>query len=217
MADEAPRWRRRKTARPDEIITAALEEFADKGFAAARLDDIARRAGVSKGALYLYFDTKADLFRAVARTVVSPNLQAVLGAAESFDGPFAAIAPALLARVAQTIGASRLPAVVKMVIGESGNFPDLARIWHDDVVAVTLKALSGMIARAQARGEIAPGEPRYYAFSLIGPLLIGVLFAEVFGPDAAGTPDLSALAAQHARTVLRGMLTPSSQSLEQTS
>ena len=72
----------------------------------------------------------------------------------------------LLARAAQAMGDSRLGAVVKMVIGESRNFPDLARIWHDDVVAFMLDLMTGLIARAQARGEVAPGDPRLYAFSL---------------------------------------------------
>jgi AcrR family transcriptional regulator len=208
MTAEAPRWRRRKTARPDEIVAAALEVFADKGFAGARLDDIARRAGVSKGALYLYFDTKEDLFRAVTRTAVTPNLRAVLDAAQAFDGPFAQLAPVILGRMALVIGSSRLPAVVKMVIGESRNFPDLARIWHDDVVAVAIGLLSGLIARAQERDEVAPGDPRLYAFSLIGPMLVGGLFLEIFGLGVADPPDLQALAAQHARTVLHGMLNP---------
>src|SRR5580692_4260119 len=74
MPDDAPRWRRRKTARPGEILDAALTVFAEHGFAAAKLTEIARRAGVSKAALYLYFETKDDLFRAVARSLVASNL-----------------------------------------------------------------------------------------------------------------------------------------------
>jgi hypothetical protein len=104
------------------------------------------------------------------------------------------------------LGASRLPSVVKMVIGESRNFPDLARIWHDDVVGPMVGLLAGTVARAQARGEVAPGDPRLYAFSLMGPLVMGVLFAEVFGDAGDGPPDLPALARQHARAVLHGML-----------
>src|SRR5271168_794258 len=107
MADDPPRWRRRKTARPDEIIGAALEEFADRGFAAARLEDIARRAGISKGSLYLYFETKEDIFRAVARAALARNLEAVRAPAEAFDAPFSKLAPAMLARAAEVIGGSR--------------------------------------------------------------------------------------------------------------
>src|SRR5271155_5836891 len=121
MPDDPPKWRRRKTARPDEIIAAALEEFADRGFAAAKMDDIARRAGVSKGSLYLYFETKEEIFRAVVQVSVAPNLRAIADAAEAFDRPFDQLALMLLARAAQVIGAGRLASVVKMVIGESRN------------------------------------------------------------------------------------------------
>ena len=207
VTDDPPRWRRRKTARPGEIIVAALEVFADNGFAGAKLDEIARRAGVSKGALYLYFETKEDIFRAVVREAVTDNLQAVRAAAEAFDGPFAQLAPMVLAGAAEVIGSSRLPSVVKMVIGESRNFPDLARIWHDGAVSVAIGVLSQFIARAQARGEVAPGDPRLFAFSLIGPMVTGVLFREVFGEAGTDPPDLRALAASHARVALHGMLT----------
>lgn len=122
MTNHPPKWRRRKTARPDEIIGAALEEFADRGFAAAKLDDIARRAGISKGSLYLYFATKEDIFRAVARAALARNLEAVRATAEAFDAPFSQFAPTLLARIAEVIGPSRLPAVVKMVIGNCETF-----------------------------------------------------------------------------------------------
>ncbi len=97
--------------------------FAEKGFAAARLDEIAARAGISKAALYLYFETKDELFRAVAREAVTPNLEAVRSMAHAFPGPFSDLAPLILARVADIGASSRLPAVLKMVIGESRNFP----------------------------------------------------------------------------------------------
>jgi len=204
---DAPKFRRRKTARPAEIIEAALSVFAATGFAAARLDEIARRAGVSKGALYLYFETKEDLFRAAVRAAVTPNLEGIRAVAEAFDGPFAQLIPMILTRAAQAMSVSQLGAVVKMVVGESRNFPDLARIWHDDVVAFMLDLMTGLIERAQGRGEVAPGNPRLYAFSLAGPMVMAVLYREVFGGgDGADPPDLQALAAQHARTVLHGML-----------
>lgn len=206
MTQPKPRWRRRKTARPGEIIAAALEVFADKGFAAAKLDDIAERAGVSKGALYLYFETKDDIFRAVVRDAVAPNFMAIKSAADAFEGPFAELAPMLLGRAAVMLTTSRLPAVARLVIGESRSFPDLARIWHDTIIFMALNTLTELIARAQAKGEIRPGDPRNFAFSLVGPMVMGALFREVFGPVADQPLDLEALAAQHARTVLEGML-----------
>jgi AefR-like transcriptional repressor, C-terminal domain len=93
-----------------------------------------------------------------------------------------------------------------MVVGESRNFPDLARIWHDDVVAVMLDLMTGFITRAQASGEVAPGDPRLHAFSLAGPMIMAVLYREVFGDAVTDAPDLAALATQHGRTVLHGLL-----------
>jgi AcrR family transcriptional regulator len=208
VADDEPKWRRRKEARPGEIVDAALEVFGEKGFAAAKLDDIAGRAGISKATLYLYFDTKEEIFRAVARTAVASLLQAFEGQAEGFDESFVELAPRILSRAARMMASGRVPAIARMVIGESRNFPDLARIWHDDVVTSVIEMLTGIIARAQARGEVAPGDPRLHAFSLMGPMVMAMLFGEVFGGVSANPPDLQALADQHARTALRGLLIP---------
>lgn len=201
-----PKWRRRKESRPGEIVAAALAVFAEKGFAAARLDDIATRAGVSKGALYLYFETKQDLFAAVVRDAVSPNLAAVEAMASTLDAPFAQVARMLLGRAAEMMIASPVGPVAKMVIAESRNFPELARVWHDEVVARMLGVLTGLIERAQAAGEVRPGEPRYHALSLIGPLLMGLLWREVLEPAGARPLDLRALAQQHVETVLNGLV-----------
>ena len=206
MLPGQPKWRRRKDARPGEIVAAALEVFAEKGFAAARLDDIAARAGVSKGALYLYFETKQDLFEAVVRDAISPNIAAVEAAAQAMDLPFAQVSRMLLARAADVMSTSAIGPVAKMVIAESRNFPDLARIWHDAVVSRVLAVITGLIARAQARGEIRPGDPRFHALALIGPLLMGVLWREVLVPVGAEPLDLTALARQHIETALHGLL-----------
>ncbi len=206
MPPGQPKWRRRKEARPAEIVAAALEVFAEKGFAAAKLDDIAARAGVSKGALYLYFETKQDLFTAVVRTSVAPNIEAVEEAARNLALPFATLARMLLTIAAERAATTQIGAVAKMVIAESGNFPDLARVWHEEVVGRALAAVVGVIERAQARGEVRPGDPRLHAFSMIGPLLLGVIWREVMAPAGAPPVDLRALAAQHIDTALTGML-----------
>jgi transcriptional repressor AefR-like protein len=102
----------------------------------------------------------------------------------------------------------QVPAIARMVIGDSRNFPDLARIWHDDVVTSVIGMVTGIIARARARGEVAPGDPRLHAFSLMGPMVMAMLFREVFAGVGANLPDLQALADQHARAALRGLLMP---------
>jgi AcrR family transcriptional regulator len=204
--DTSPRWRRRKTARPGEIVAAALAVFAEKGFAAARLEDIAARAGVSKAALYLYFETKTDLFRAVVAEAVAPNIERIRPLAEGYQGRFADALPLVLGRLALAAEAAPLGGVAKMVIGESRNFPDLARVWHDTVASQGLALLAGMIGRAQDRGEVRPGDPRLMAVSVMGPMLVAILWREVFVPVGGDPIPLPALAAQHARTLLDGLL-----------
>ena len=202
-----PKFQRRAEDRPREICAAALEVFAEKGFAAAKLDEIAKRAGVSKGTLYLYFQDKAELFRAVIRDTVAPRVAAVRDMADKVELPFAQIVPLFLANFAEMT--TRLPvgAVAKIVIGESRNFPDLAKIWHDQVASGALSALESLIRRAQDRGEVRPGDARLMAFSLMGPMLMGVLWRETLQPAGGEPLDLAALARQHGETVLSGLLT----------
>jgi AcrR family transcriptional regulator len=204
--ERAPKFRRRRAARPEEILQAAIEVFSERGFAAAKLDEIAARAGLSKGGIYLYFATKAQLFEAVVREAVAPNVTAALALLESHQGPFADIAPALLARIAGTVSTTRAAGVAKLVVGESQNFPELARIWHDALVAPGIAALTGAIARAQARGEVREGDPRLYAFSLLGPMVLSGLWGEVIAPIGGEPIDPAALASQHSRVLLHGML-----------
>jgi AcrR family transcriptional regulator len=207
--DNKPKWNRRKEARPAEILEAALDVFTEHGFAAAKLDEVARRAGIAKGTLYRYFDTKEDLFRAVVQHAAAARLPAIEQAAHTFRGSLRELVPALLTQAAGHLGKSRLPALARLVIGESRVFPDLARIWHDNVVAPVLGLLTGVIAEAQARGEVHPGDPTGYAFSIVGPLVTAILFEELFGAASPHTPSLPTLATQHAETVLRGMLVTS--------
>jgi len=201
-----PRWQRRAEDRPREICAAALDTFAEKGFAAARLDEIARRAGVSKGTLYLYFHNKEDLFRAVVRDTVAPNVEVVRGMVEGVDLPFAEIVRMLLPRFVALTRNVRVGAVAKMVIGESRNFPELAKVWHDEVVTKVLGILGALIRRAQERGEVRSGDPRLHAMSLMGAMLMGLLWHETLEPVGGEPIDLDALAQQHAETVLDGLL-----------
>jgi AcrR family transcriptional regulator len=211
----SPRWRRRKEARPAEIIAAALWLFTDHGFAATKLDDVALRAGVAKGSIYLYFATKEELFRAVVRTAVVPQVQVVRGLAEAFDGSLAQLLPRLLTGAAALMGRSDVFGVARMVIGESRNFPDLAKIWHDEVVSPVIGALSGVIARGQAAGAVMEGDARLFAFSVIGPLFMAAMFRDVFSTASDDLPDLPCLAAQHADLLLHGLSTvPPNQNLK---
>ena len=201
-----PKRQRRAQDRPREICAAALDVFAEKGFAAARLDEIAQRAGVSKGTLYLYFKDKADLFRAVVRDTVAPNIDLVRTMIEGADLPFPDVIRMFLPRFAALTSQARVGAVAKMVIGESRNFPELAKVWHDEVVSKALGLIGGLIERGQARGEVRAGDPRLLTFTLMGPMVMGLLWRETLQPAGGAPLDLEALAVQHAETVLDGML-----------
>ena len=202
----APRWERRAEDRPKEICAAALAVFAEKGFAAAKLDEIAKRAGVSKGTLYLYFKDKEELFGAVLRDTIAPNIEMLRDSGLSANIPFEQAARAILARFAELTTRLPIGAVAKMVIGESRNFPELAKLWHDQVVSRALAVLVGLIELAQDRGEVRGGDPRLHAFTLIGPMLMGILWHETLEPAGGDPLDLTALAKQHSETVLAGLL-----------
>lgn len=201
-----PRWQRRSEERPREICAAALGVFAEKGFAAAKLEEIARRAGVSKGTLYLYFPDKAELFRAVVRDAIAPNVEAITSSIGSLEAPIADVIGMFLVGFAEREARLPIGAVAKIVIGESRNFPELARVWHDEIAAKAISALAGIIERAQRRNEIRPGDPRLYAFSLVGPMVLGALWRATLVPVGGRPLDLVDLARQHTQTVLHGLL-----------
>lgn len=188
-------------------MAAALDVFADHGFHAARLEEVAKRAGVSKGALYLYFETKADLFRAVVQTAVTPNfepVQAMAGAAasEGFEQTLRT-GVGLLAR--NVIADRRINGVMRLVIAESRTHPQLATIWHETVIEPGVALIKALIIDAQKRGEVRAGDPRLFAFGLMGPLVLSVVWRETFEPVGAEPLDVLGLADQHVETILKGM------------
>jgi AcrR family transcriptional regulator len=201
-----PKWQRRAEERPGEICAAALEVFAEKGFAGARLDEIAHRAGVSKGTLYLYFKDKNELFREVVRDTIGPDIGSAAAIAAVPDLPFAQSVRMLLSRFAEITATVPVGPVAKMVISESRNFPRLAKVWHDEVVSKAIGLLVSIIEKAQERGEVRPGDPRLHAFSLMGPMMIGILWRETLQPAGGAPIDIEAMAKQHSETILAGLL-----------
>lgn len=201
-----PKWQRRAEDRPREICAAALEVFAEKGFAAAKLDEIAKRAGVSKGTLYLYFTDKEQLFRAVVRNTVAPNVENLRAGLIQTGLPFADLVRLFLSHFVEMTQRVPVGAVAKMVISESRNFPELAKVWHDEVVQKGIGTLTALIEMGQAKGEVRSGDARLHAFTLMGPMLMGVIYRETLEPIGGQPLDLAALASQHAETVLAGLL-----------
>jgi AcrR family transcriptional regulator len=206
MEEKSPtRWRRRKEARTEEILSAALESFAARGFAATRIEDVAARAGISKGTLYLYFAGKEELFKAVVRQALLPNLVRIEALAASFEGPSAALLERLLLTVAGVID-SRVGAIPKLVIAEAGNFPDLARFYLDEVVRRGLGLIATILRRGIARGEFRPIDVDHAVFCVIAPMLIAALWKTSLEPhDETGPLDVQALVRAHLDMLLRGL------------
>jgi AcrR family transcriptional regulator len=179
-----PRWERRKDARHGELTAAALEIFVEKGFAATRLDDVAKRAGVSKGTLYLYFESKEELFKAVVRE----GIVAELGEAEEFIDTFPGTAADLLREIMHRwwleLDASRLAGITKLMMAEAGNFPELARFYHGEVIERAHVMLSRAMERGIASGEFREINLDYAARICCAPMVMLSLWRHSFGPCA---------------------------------
>ncbi len=200
----APRWRRRKEDRPQEIVAAALDVFAERGFAAARLDDVAARAGVSKGTLYLYFPSKEDLFKAVIRAAILPNLERAERMIAEVPGPSFALLERLLAMVAELIATTRAAIIPKLVIAEAGNFPELAAFYHREVIQRGFGLLANLLERGVARGEFRPMNIDHTVRLIAAPLLMSAVWRSAF--DAVAPLDVPALIATHRDHLRRALL-----------
>ncbi|MFZ6846995.1 TetR/AcrR family transcriptional regulator [Undibacterium sp. RuRC25W] len=176
-----PKWERRKEARPQELLAAALDLFVERGFAATRLDDVAKAAGVSKGTLYLYFSSKEDLFKAVVRESVIP----LIGEAEGMIGEFSGNSEELFRTVMtnwwQSMGMTKLSGLPKLMMAEAGNFPELARFYQEEVVSRGEKLVASMLERGMQRGEIRPVDPEVDARLLIAPMLMMMMWKHSAG------------------------------------
>ncbi len=152
-----PRWRRLPEERPRQILKAALDVFGERGLAGARLDDIARRAGVSKGTIYLYFPNKEELFREVVRAIVVDRLRQA--AAEAREGnPVDELRRYLRAHW-NFVRSPEFQTIFRLVTGELHNFPDLAEFYGREVVKPANELLAGVIRRGIDRGDFRPVDP----------------------------------------------------------
>lgn len=204
MAAAKPRWRRRAEARPDEILDAALEEFTERGFEAARVEDIARRAGLSKAGVYLYFPSKMALLEALVESRVSPlAAQAQTLAQAGRDDPLAALR--LIARVAaHRLADPNVVAVPRLVIGVSGRFPEIADYYRTHVVEKARGALEALIKAAIADGQIRDVDVNAAVRAFIGPLFFEAMWTHVLRGESA-LRDPENLIEQHFDVLLNGL------------
>jgi AcrR family transcriptional regulator len=198
------RWRRRKEARPSEIGKAALECFAERGFAACSLDEIAARAGVTKGTLYLYFPNKEALFKAVVRQALVPRIAA-------FEANVAAREPAarqleqFIAAWPTILATPHLGVIPKLMIAEAGNFPDLAEFYMREVIGRARRLVVAILRRGMARGEFRQLNPGAAFFSVIAPLLLALMWRYSFERYDRTPLDVASVCRTHAAILIGGL------------
>ncbi len=209
VATHAPR-QRRKEARPQELIDAALELFAEKGFAATRSEEVAARAGVAKGTLYLYYPSKEELLKAVITQHLSGEIAAVAEYARGYDGTCASLLRAVFTEWWSRVLDSPTSAVFKLVITEARNFPDIADFYRSAVVEPATALVGEVVERGITNGEFRPTDVRGTVMSLILPMIMLCLHKHSLGACAPATEmmDPHAFIRQHVEIVLRGIEAP---------
>jgi AcrR family transcriptional regulator len=175
----SPRPREARTAaRREAILAAALDEFSQQGFEAARLDDVAKRAGVAKGTIYLYFRDKEALFQELIRTMLTP----VVGSIEAMgavDLPMRVLAERLIDVFVREIYETRRRDVIRLMIAEGRRFPNLAEFYYREVLSRVIAAVRGILARAAERGEI-PAALVDFPQIIAAPGLVAIVWAGLF-------------------------------------
>ena len=185
---------RRKEARPGELLAAALELFVEKGYAATRVEEVAARAGVSKGTLFLYFPSKEELFKAVVRENISGRMVEWNAAFESFQGPSADMIRVLAREWWERIGMTGASGITKLVLSEVGAFPEIAAFYQQEVMEPGRDILRRLLQRGIDRGEFRPINIEYAIHSLIAPLIFLTMWQHALGPCCPSTQQIEPMA-----------------------
>jgi len=185
-----PRYQRRKEDRPQEITAAAFSVFADKGYASARVDEVAQRAGVSKGLLYLYFKTKEELFKAVIKSVVIRRVDALLLAVEETELPSEEFIRGPVLEFMKGVPGSPIAVVVRLLISEGQRHPDLVDYYWDNVVSKGLAAISRLIQRGVEHGEFRDTEVSRFPQLVLAPVMLSMIWKILFTKRSLDTDTL---------------------------
>jgi AcrR family transcriptional regulator len=201
-----PQARRRKDARPAELLDAALDVFAEKGFAAARMEDIAARAGASKGTIYLYFPSKEAVFHALVHSLIIPNIAQAETIADQYDGPVALLLRQLAGLLTEILRNSRIVVLPRLIIGEVYRFPDLARFYKENVLDRGLGLIARVHRRGVESGEFRPQDSDAIARLVVAPVLLMAIWRTVFAPLGDEPFDPAPVLAAHVETLLHGLV-----------
>lgn len=188
---EAPRRVRRKDARPGELLDAALDLFVEKGYAATRVEEVAARAGVSKGTLFLYFPSKEDLFKAVVRESIAGRFSEWQHELDSFEGDSEALLRRCYAVWWERIGSTRVSGITKLMVSEARNFPALARFYHQEVTEPGTALVRRILERGIARGEIRALDPQTGVYLVLAPMIFLTLWQNAMAPSLPGAAGLA--------------------------
>jgi len=182
--DPLARRERRKEARPGELLDAALDLFVEKGFAATRSEEVAARAGVSKGTLFLYFPTKEELFKAVVRANLSGRFAEWQGEFETFEGSTADMVRYCMKVWWERIGATRASGITKLMISEARNFPELAAFYQQEVIRPGTELVRRILKRGVDRGEFRAIDLEYSVFGIVAPMIFLIMMKHSLGACA---------------------------------
>jgi AcrR family transcriptional regulator len=179
---ETPVRQRRKETRPAEIMAAALDIFVERGFASTKLDDVAARAGVSKGTLYLYFSSKEELFKAVIQQGILPVLEQGEEMLAQHSGDTASLLRDLIHNWWEVVGSTKLAGILKLIVSEAGNFPEVARYFHDNVSQGIDELLRKVLRAGIEKGEFRPVDIESAIDAIAAPILMRAIWEYSIAP-----------------------------------
>lgn len=198
---------RRKEARPGELLAAALDLFVEKGFAATRVEEVAQRAGVSKGTLFLYFSSKEELFKAVVRENISGRFSEWSEELEAYQGSSEDLLRYCMTSWWERVGSTNATGLSKLMVSEAANFPDLAKFYQEEVVQPGAALIRRILQRGVERGEFAPVDPVYGHYCVLAPMIFLAMWKHSAGGcgDAATPLEPQQYLAAQLHTVLHGL------------
>lgn len=204
----APKFRRRAEARPDEVLDAALDLFIKNGFAGTRVDEIATNAGISKGAVYLYFPSKQSLLEGLVRRAVVTVATGALEILARFEGDPREALTLALRLLAKRLADPRVTAIPRIIMREVTNFPELATMYRKEVLDLVLPSLKRLITKGVEGGHFRNVDPEMTIRSVAGPVLTHVLLAEIFGIMPEGALSMDRFIENHLTILFDGLSAP---------